>query len=190
MSDQSNAYAVVIADLKRQRDEIDRMIARLEAMAKGQPVAGGAAAPKAEAKVEDQRQPAAEESSGDSPFLGMSIVDAVKAVLAKKRRPMNPAELVDALESGGLMLSGENKGNTVGSVLNRRMKQVGDVVNPKRGQWGLKEWYPGRTFVKKVPGESGDKDRIEDALGATATSEPEQPSEQPPVFHLRSVDRP
>ena len=36
--------------------------------------------------------------------------------------------------------------NTVGSVLTRRFGEVGDVVKVGRGIWGLKEWYPGRSF--------------------------------------------
>ena len=45
MSDESNAYAVVIADLKRRRTEIDSMIANLEALA----AAGGDSSPSADA---------------------------------------------------------------------------------------------------------------------------------------------
>ncbi len=65
-------------------------------------------------------------------------------------------------------LSGDNKANTIGSVLSRRQRQKGDIVSPKRGQWGLKEWYPGRTFGKK---------NLE-RENTSETSEPEQPSEQ------------
>lgn len=36
--------------------------------------------------------------------------------------------------------------NVIGSVITRRFKDVGDVVKVGRGIWGLREWYPGRTF--------------------------------------------
>lgn len=44
------------------------------------------------------------------------------------------------------MLNSEQPANTIGSVLTRRFQQVGDVVKVGRGVWGLKEWYPNRSF--------------------------------------------
>jgi hypothetical protein len=38
--------------------------------------------------------------------------------------------------------------NTIGAVLTRRSNEVGDIVKVGRGTWGLKEWYPNRTFKK------------------------------------------
>jgi hypothetical protein len=34
----------------------------------------------------------------------------------------------------------------IGSVLARRMAEVGDAVSVGHGTWGLKEWYPNRSF--------------------------------------------
>lgn len=86
----------------------------------------------------------------------MSIVDAAKKLLAHERRQMTNAELVEGLKRGGLALNSAEPLNTVGSVLNRRFYQVGDVVRVARGTWGLKEWYPNRSFktlAKAVEGE-------------------------------------
>ena len=100
--------------------------------------------------------------------------------------------ILSALEDGGLVLTGGNKANTVGSVLNRRFRNVGDVVSVKRGTWGLKEWYPGRNFSKKgseEPNGSSDggvdddqapeplsRERVLDVFeDANETNEPEQP---------------
>lgn len=183
MADKSNAYAVVIADLKRQRDDIDAVIARLEAMADDSPARPDAAGEtKDQDVIEPQDQPLKE-----NPYLGMSIADATKELLASKRKPMNAANIVAHLEAGGIAMGGATKSNTVGSVLNRRQKNVGDVVIVKRGLWGLKEWYPGRSFGKKGPEESN-ASRESEPTGddPTEPSEPEQPFERPQIVPLRS----
>lgn len=183
MADKSNAYAVVIADLKRQRDDIDAMIGQLEAMADDSPAQPDAAGV---TKVKDatERQ---DQALKDNPYLGMSIVNATKELLALKRKPMRPADIVAHLEAGGLVLTGANKSNTIGSVLNRRQKNVGDIVNVKRGTWGLKKWYPGRSFGKKPPEES-DASRESEPTGDNPTepNEREQPFERPQIVPLRS----
>lgn len=184
MTDESNAYAVVIADLKRQRDEIDRTIAKLEAMAAGRPlpVTGNESAPDGNAKPSDKEHKTG--PAGNSPYLGMSIVAATKALLESRRATLSPTEIVQAIEDGGLYLSGTNKANTIGSVLNRRQKKEGDIVSVKRGQWGLREWYPGRNFGKKSEGSNPESDRDE----TTEPSEPEPPYERPQIVPLRSSE--
>ena len=71
-------------------------------------------------------------------FLKMSIPDATKKLLEIRRAKQSTQEVMDALEKGGLPPS---KYNTVYSILSRREKQVGDIVNIK-GDWALSEWYP------------------------------------------------
>ena len=184
MSYESNAYAVVIADLKRRRAEIDSMIANLGAMA----VAGGDLSHSADAGAtlpanEGARQ---EPPAGNNPHLGMSIPQATIAVLKAKRAALRPAEIAKALEDGGLILAGKNNANTVNSVLHRRQAQVGDVVSAKRGHWGLKEWYPGRVFVRVGESSRGGAKKGGAEQPATETTEPEQPSEQSRTVPLRS----
>lgn len=175
MVDKSNAYDLVIADLRRQRAEIDTMIAKLEAMAGGQPI------PPAEAAEASAINPDASQSSQEenNPYLGMSVADATVALLKKTRKAMSPVEIVKELEAGGLLLSASNKPATIGTLLARRQKRVGDLVRPKRGQWGLKEWYPGRTFGKSDAVEKNNSKDEEATSQATVPSEPEQPSEPP-----------
>ena len=182
MTSESNAYAAVIADLKKRRDDLDAMIRNLEALS------GGGPASVASADPIGPQQPEVGVGANGSPYLGMSIVDAAKAVLQKQRSMMTPADITDAIQAGGVMLSGDNPGNTVGSVLNRRSKKVGDIVSPKRGYWGLKEWYPGRNFSKKAD-DTAEHAKI-DVAEANPTNEHEQPSEQSRVVPLRSTDQP
>ena len=188
MSDESNAYAVVIADLKRRRAEIDGLIANLEAVA----APGGEASPSGEADSTPPVRTGAEHEppAGNNPYLGMSIPQATIAVLKVKRTTLRPAEIVNALEDGGLILSGNNNANTVNSVLHRRQRQVGDVVSPKRGHWGLKEWYPGRVFVRLGESSKGGAKKGDAEKSPTESTEPEQPSEPFRIVPLRSNAEP
>jgi len=132
-------YDAVLADLRAQRDKIDQTIAVLTSLRGGAsgPVAGASSLP----------------AGGETPvvetagmFLGMSITDATKKLLALRKRTMGNADIARELQAGGLAMNSKDPINTVGSVLTRRFHEVGDVVKVGRGIWGLKEWYPSRTF--------------------------------------------
>lgn len=71
-------------------------------------------------------------------FLTMSIPDAAKKHLESMRQKVSTGELIKALVKGGLP---ESKYNTVYSILRRRERQVGDIIN-MQGDWALAEWYP------------------------------------------------
>lgn len=162
-------YEVVLADLRAKRDQIDQAIQAIEQVRSGVAVPGG-----------DQTARASQRVAPDDPgaFLGMTIVDAAKKLLASRRQPLKNADIAAAFKAGGLHLTSAEPANTVGSVLTRRFNDVGDIVKVGRGTWGLAEWYPNRNFKRK-PTSKG-----EGGLGAapettTGTSEPEQPSAQP-----------
>ena len=111
-----------------------------------------------------------------------------------RKKVLGNADIVRELEAGGLVLTSENKINVVGSVLNRRAKQVGDIVSISRGKWGLREWYPNRRFDRKGTGDDQDKaESDESSLSAvtsesTETNEHAQPFGQPQIVPLRSSD--
>ena len=92
---------------------------------------------------------------------------------------MKTKEIAQALQDGGMEFSGASVTNTIGSVLNRRQHKVGDIVSPDRGYWGLKEWYPGRTFGKKPK---------EDEMESSQTSEPSPLSSQENVVPMGRAD--
>lgn len=144
---QPDPYDAVLTDLRVKRDELDLAIRMLE-------------------KLRDQRlgvsksaginpEPTLEQENDSGMFLGMSIVDAAKKLLKIRKRVMGNADITKELQAGGLALTGADPVNVVSSVLTRRFNNVGDVVRVDRGQWGLKEWYPGRTFkptgMKVIP---------------------------------------
>jgi hypothetical protein len=83
-------------------------------------------------------------------FLKLSIPDATKKLLEITRTKQSTQEVIDALVKGGLP---ESKYNTAYSILARREKQVGDIINMK-GDWALAEWYPNhRPKAKKDAGD-------------------------------------
>jgi hypothetical protein len=154
-------YAVVLADLRAKRDQIDQAIQALESLRSGP---RGMVAPPTPA------QPSNVPQAGE--FLGMSIAEAAKKLLANRKQAMGNGDIAAGLTAGGLVMS-ENTDhqNIVGSVLTRRFEKVGDVVRVSRGMWGLKEWYPNRSFKTNA--------KIVDDAPKNGTSEPVPPSAPP-----------
>ena len=162
MSTESNAYVVVIDDLRRQRDEIDRMIVRLEALAAASPVPVSVGSTQGAESLDEADAQDAPPTEGE--FLGMKVHEAARVVFSRRRKLMKPADIMADLERGGLIVASSR---TISSVLHRRGRDVGDFVNPKRGFWGLKEWYPNRSFGRP---------EVSDKARSTEPTEPEQPS--------------
>jgi hypothetical protein len=138
----NDPYAIVLADLREQRAKIDQAISAIESLRGIAPSGRAASQP----ETPKSSTGAGGGSDGPGAFLGLTIVDAAKKLLMSERRQLTNSEIVQAFGRGGLILNSEDKLNTVGSVLNRRFLQVGDVVRVGRGTWGLKEWYPNRSF--------------------------------------------
>jgi hypothetical protein len=128
-------YESVINDLLAKRAQIDQTIALLTELRGG----GGSAAPMAQTAENGIIETA-------GMFLGMSIADATKKLLAMRKQTLGNVEITRELQAGGMALGSKDPVNTVGAVLTRRFNEVGDVVKVGRGIWGLKEWYPGRSF--------------------------------------------
>ena len=154
-------YAIVLADLKAKRDQIDQAIQAIESVR-----SGGASPPTNASSVDAPTREGA--------FLGMSISEATKALLQSRRKQLNNTEILAALKAGGMVLNSADPLNTVGAVLTRRAKETGDLVKVGRGIWGLKEWYPGRSFGSKkdsAKAEDGEKPEQESETAKDVTSE-------------------
>lgn len=138
----TDPYEVVLNDLRAKKAQIEQAISAIEAIRGGAPA--GSISAGASAATPPQK------SDIDSPgaFLGMSIVDAAKKLLAAKRQPLRNPDIAAAFKRGGLAMNSKDAVNTIGSVLTRRANEVGDLVKVDRGTWGLKEWYPNRSFKK------------------------------------------
>lgn len=146
MSDEAQGfdpYAAVLADMKAKRDQLDQAIKVIEALR------SGGSAP---AQAAPQEEPAYAAVNAPGAFLGMTIPEAAKKLLAARKKTLTNPEIAKALKEGGLALQSADPVNTVGSVLTRRFNLVGDIVKVARGTWGLLEWYPGRNFKRKNGG--------------------------------------
>ncbi|HEY6466522.1 MAG TPA: hypothetical protein VIY69_11060 [Candidatus Acidoferrales bacterium] len=146
MSDQSINYDAVLAD-------IEARIAQLQATATGirAIIAMGGGVPSGPSgKI------------AHDAFLKMSIPEATKKYLTTVRQKKDTQAIIDALEQGGLPRS---EYQSVYSVLRRREKQVGDIIN-MQGDWALAEWYP--NHKKKTNAEMAEEDSDE----ATETGHP------------------
>lgn len=162
-------YDAVLADLRAKRDKIDEAIAVIEA------VRGTGATSLASTSP----RPATQQS--DSPpgdLLGMTIADAAIKVLGMRRKTLGNPEFLQEFTRGGLVLTSADPTNVINSVLTRRFNQVGDIVRVSRGQWGLQQWYPNRSFKKKDA--AGDKSAEPGKSTVDETTAPAPPSEQMP----------
>lgn len=178
MAEESQAldhYAIVLADLRAKREQIDQAIQALESLR------GAPAAPARLAAME-----LSVDASIDTPgaFLGMTIADAAKKLLAARRKVTGNVEMAAAFKSGGLALSSVDPVNTIGAVLSRRAQNTGDIVKMGRGQWGLAEWYPGRNFKKKATKEATE------GAATTINGQPTSlgPNPQPNAFSAADPD--
>lgn len=140
-------YEAVLADLYAKRDQIDQAIAAIESLRSGAPM-GGVRSPMAAAANGGKPSPGTE-ADGPGALLGLSIAEAAKKLLATKRVTLKNNDLATLFKAGGLHLNSKDWVNTIGAVLTRRANDVGDIVKVDRGTWGLKEWYPGRSFKRE-----------------------------------------
>lgn len=166
----SDPYEVVLADLRTQRAQIDQAIDLLTRLR------GAADALLSPAQMMGQ------ERGGEDPrsiFLGMSIGDATKKLLSLRKRKMTTTEITAELQAGGVMLSGAEPVNAVGSVLTRRFNAGDDVVRVDRGVWGLKEWYPNRSFKPAPRQPSSLEEIIAESAKILISDESASPAENP-----------
>lgn len=132
MTDFTNPYDAVIADLEAKRAEIDSAI---QVMKRLRDTMGSA--PRVEAQTIQVAYAGVSDIPRDA-FFGMTIVDAALKFLRMVGRTPQPTKtIIEAFDQGGL--KNKNYG-TVYGVLNRRAREEGDIVNV-HGDWGLAEWY-------------------------------------------------
>lgn len=146
-------YEAVLMDLKSKKAQVEAAIAAIEMIvgaSGGNPGGGGGGGSR---------------NVGPSDYLGLSIPDAAKKRLSSVRQKQSTQDIMKALEAGGLPSS---KYTTVYSILRRREKQVGDIIN-MQGDWALAEWYPNHR--KRTKEEEGmDSDETEEVVDEKATA--------------------
>lgn len=134
MPENVNNYEAVIADLKAKRDAIDRAILTL------QQLAGFSESVASSDAIQYLAASGATGAVSDDSFFGLSIPQAIRKFLGIAKKKQTAAEIVKALERGGLQHASKNLYSTVSTVI-RRMEARGDVVKVG-SEWGLLEWYP------------------------------------------------
>lgn len=133
-----------LADLEVRKAKIEAMIANIrELMAQGVSAPG----------------PSGPGGIKPGAFHKMTIPDATKKYLETVHQKQGTQAVIDALEKGGLP---RGKYNTVYSILARRQKQVGDIIN-MQGDWALKEWYPNYRPTVKGAAKNGTEKKTEEA---------------------------
>ena len=157
MTDQTKAYAEVLADLERDRDGINAAIDLIRrkmgltaeqspAPPKGVPNGGSGAASDQPSEIKPDT------------FFGLKVPDAIKLYLTMTKRPARASVITKAILEGGLQSTSTNFPANVQTALTR-MK--GEVVRVPNG-WGLIEWYPGRSFDKAKPSKKASEDHATD----------------------------
>jgi hypothetical protein len=135
-------YQAVLTDLEAKRDELDNAITVIKRLM-GEP---GIASTTGHHKQQTSH------ALTPTSFFGMSVGDAAKKYLATVKEPQTAPAIAKALENHGIKTVSKNFTVTVFSALERK-EDAGEIVRPKRGLWGLTEWYPGLRPVKKENGE-------------------------------------
>ena len=161
-------YDAVLSDLRAKRDQIDQAIAAIESIRSGGP-----------APVRDSTSSNGGQNNngatGPGDLLGLSMVEAAKKVLAARRRPLKNSEILEAFKVGGLPLTAKEPINVVGSVLTRHFNDVGDIVRISRGTWGLREWYPNRSWKKEK-----EEAKVEEPVAPADGEASAAPAKMPP----------
>lgn len=128
-------YAAVLTDLKAKRDKLDAAITGIETML-------GIRGLVAVSQSSENAAEVVPTNIGPGAFLGLSIADATKKLLAARRKQMRTEEILNELRAGGMVFSDPTPSNTLGSILNREYSNDAGIVRVGRGVWGLAEWHP------------------------------------------------
>jgi hypothetical protein len=154
-------YQAVLDDLEAKRQSLDNAIAGIKYLlghAVGVPATG-------------QHKPQAGNALTPTSFFGMSVGDAAKQYLAAVKVPKSTPDIAKALKDHGITTVSENFAVTVFTALQRK-EGAGEIVRPKRGLWGLKEWYPGHRPSNKSKDEKPESPKAKKNEPPPLTGEP------------------
>lgn len=174
---QVNRYASMLAELEAERNKIDNAISAIRQLMGAESVDNEAPAP-AGSPAQPKRQELPSKVEFDT-FFSLSIPEAIKKFLAMMKRPQTVSAITDALTKGGLSTTATDLMRTVTATLTRMRRTSGEVVPVRRGEWGLKEWYPGRRFDQPEPKKAKrNRSKGKQQTKPTQTAKPEAPAAQ------------
>jgi hypothetical protein len=147
MSEEQNAYDVVLADLLAQRERLDAAIAAIQALKGGGGPTGSGGS---NAATQTGNGSGSTKIESDS-FFGLTILEAAKKYLSMVKRPQKAGAITEALKQGGYTFSTSSPLPVVASLLNRDDAKGGEIVRVSKGMFGLASWYKTRPKRGKSP---------------------------------------
>ena len=139
MSTKKIDYKAVLADLKAQRDKIDKAIIGIQTMM-------GLEVSETEShhfETNGARETGSIKIRSDS-FFNMSTVDAARIYLQMVKDPQTGRQIAIALKKGGMKSLAKNLTNNVNAILKRAEHSTGEFTRVNYKDWGLSEWYKGK----------------------------------------------
>jgi hypothetical protein len=131
MSGQSLTLGEYLDHLRKQRDKLDDLISTIEKTLEGlETVSFPMVA------VPSPSAPAAPRKAR-GPYSAMTIIDAAMSYLREVGKPVATADLVKALQNGGLKSSSASPYRTLYNTLNNRLEKG---IFKSGNKWGLSEW--------------------------------------------------
>lgn len=159
-------YAGVLSELRRERDELDGLIAALERRM------GATGAPSPTGRTAELTE---------NTFFGMKTLDAAKKYLEMETRPQTAPDIAAAPQRGGLQKEAKNFTNAVYTMLYREDSRGGTVIRLPQKKWGLAERFPDATRKRNAELQAGKVASVASVVIPAApvveTIEPEQPDE-------------
>ena len=144
-------YNAVLADLEAKRAQIDAAIAVIRSLV-GSGAAEGAQAPNGgeEGGTGAANPPAPNRPTGQTQiqsdtFFGLSSSAAVRKFLGMMKRPQKPRAIADALRTGGQIHAVDDKVAYTNVATALRRGDGKEFVQTRNGEWGLAEWYSGKS---------------------------------------------
>jgi hypothetical protein len=147
MTANAESYAAILADLRAERDALDRAIEIIE---RKMVAAGGVESASLSASPARTATGSNGTDLGDirpDSFFGMVARDAAKKYLLIVKRPQKVNQIVKAMQEGGLSSRSKSLYSTVFTALVRNPDTFTNLGRQKG--WGLAEWYGGRGSVTK-----------------------------------------
>lgn len=138
MADYGIDYKAVLADLEAKKAAIEASIAGIKQMlghAEGTANATGSL-----------------HTGKDHPssFSKMSIVEAAEHYLRRVNAMKSTADIVSALEEGGIVHASADFRKTVSTILNQKARDKSSEITKVRDKWGLSSWGPGLKRAKSA----------------------------------------
>ncbi len=132
-------YRAVLADLESKRAAIDASISGIRMMlGDTEGHVHGVSAARAHSEVR----------LGSNTFSKMGAVEAAEHYLRLVGELKTTAEIVAALENGGIVHQSQDFKKTVSTILNTKSRDASSEITKVKDKWGLSTWGPGLKRAK------------------------------------------